>query len=163
VLFLLSQSGKIAIKTDRLRWLKSIDDNLRIKPKYFWKYVPKKNDHVATLKNWWKCNNLSSTYFWNLCGSFLFEFNSPTYIVISNNACFTFSDFQTFLQFLTLTLSMQFDFPSRRSASVQMKSPVLSLKFAQRFLLILVCYEGSFPLCGSNRPSCLFSRKATVL
>jgi hypothetical protein len=27
------------IKSDRLRWLKSIDDNLKLQPKQFWKYV----------------------------------------------------------------------------------------------------------------------------
>jgi hypothetical protein len=41
---------KITIKTDRLRWLKSVCDNLKTKPKNFWKYVSKfkKNDHVVT-------------------------------------------------------------------------------------------------------------------
>jgi hypothetical protein len=39
---------KTTIKTDRLRWLKSVDDNLKAKPKDFWKYVSKfkKNYHV---------------------------------------------------------------------------------------------------------------------
>jgi hypothetical protein len=41
---------KTTIKIDRHRWLKSIDDSLRTKPKDFWKYVSKfmKNDHVVT-------------------------------------------------------------------------------------------------------------------
>jgi hypothetical protein len=41
---------KITIKTERLRWLKYIDDKLKTKPEDFWKYVSKfqKNDHVVT-------------------------------------------------------------------------------------------------------------------
>jgi hypothetical protein len=30
---------KATIKSDRLRWLNSIDDNLKSQPKQFWKYV----------------------------------------------------------------------------------------------------------------------------
>jgi hypothetical protein len=43
---------KPTIKTDKLRWLKSIDDSLKTKPKDFWKYVSKlkKINHVTQLK-----------------------------------------------------------------------------------------------------------------
>jgi hypothetical protein len=51
--FFFSYSGKLVktiIKTGKLRWLKSIDDNLKTKPKGFWKYISKfkKNYHVST-------------------------------------------------------------------------------------------------------------------
>jgi hypothetical protein len=43
---------KMTSKTDRLLWLKSIDDNVKTKPKEFWKYVFefKKNDHITELR-----------------------------------------------------------------------------------------------------------------
>jgi hypothetical protein len=30
---------KVTIKNDRLKWLKSVDENLKSQPKQFWKYV----------------------------------------------------------------------------------------------------------------------------
>jgi hypothetical protein len=41
---------KTAIKTDRLLWLKSVEDNLKTKPRDLWKYVSeiKKNGQVFT-------------------------------------------------------------------------------------------------------------------
>jgi hypothetical protein len=50
VFFYCHKLVKITVKTIRLRWLKSTDDNLKAKPKDSQKYVSKfkKNDHVVT-------------------------------------------------------------------------------------------------------------------
>jgi hypothetical protein len=41
---------KVSLKTDRLRWLKSVDNTLRTQPKQFWKYLSKfkNNYHTVT-------------------------------------------------------------------------------------------------------------------
>jgi hypothetical protein len=41
---------EITIKSYRLYWLKSVDDNLKTKPKDLWKYISefRTNDHVVT-------------------------------------------------------------------------------------------------------------------
>jgi hypothetical protein len=39
LLLLFRKLVKVTIKSDRLRWLKYIDENLKSKPKHFWKYV----------------------------------------------------------------------------------------------------------------------------
>jgi hypothetical protein len=60
--FLIIKVVKCTIKRDRLRWLKSIDDNLKTKPKDFWKYVskfvealcykPEGRRFISQLDNW---------------------------------------------------------------------------------------------------------------
>jgi hypothetical protein len=89
---------KTAIKTDRLRWLKSINVKLKTKPKDFWKYVSKfkKNDHVVTqfkigenVITQPQCPRIVEDFAEHLP----FFFNSPSSAVIPNNARFTSSGF----------------------------------------------------------------------
>jgi hypothetical protein len=151
-----------AIKTDRLLWLKSVDDSLKTKPKDFWKHVSKlkKIDHVVTqVKIGKHYITQAQRIVEAFANHFSLIFSSPSSDVIPNNALFTFSDFLNFPSISTLTLSRQFDAEARRGVSVQMISPVLLIKVPQKLLslfwvtfLILVCYKGSFPLCGSTRP-----------
>jgi hypothetical protein len=48
VLFFIIANWLNTINNYRLRLLKTIDDNLKTKHKYFWKYIAKKNDHIVT-------------------------------------------------------------------------------------------------------------------
>jgi hypothetical protein len=64
-------------KRDRLHWLKTVDDNLKSKPKDFWRRVFKfkKNYHVVTqLKIGENKDDTASLYCWSFCGSFFLDF-----------------------------------------------------------------------------------------
>jgi hypothetical protein len=125
---------KPAIKKGRLCWLKSIDDNLKTKPKDFGKYASKfkKNDHVVTqLKVSENVITQPQCIVEAFAGHFSSIFNFPSSVIIPNNACFTLSHFLNVPLFPTVTLSRQFDVSAHRSVSVQIKSTVLTLKVAQ--------------------------------
>jgi hypothetical protein len=42
---------KATCKSGRIRWFKSINDNLKLQPKQFWKYVAK--FHFYSAWGWW--------------------------------------------------------------------------------------------------------------
>jgi hypothetical protein len=46
---------KNTIKSDRLRWLKSIYNNLKSQPQHFWKYISHfgKQIRFHSARNWW--------------------------------------------------------------------------------------------------------------
>jgi hypothetical protein len=76
--------------------LKSTDDNLKTKPKYFWKYVYKfkKNDHVVTqLKIVENITTQPQCIVEAFADHFSPIFNAPSSVVIPNNTHFTFSNF----------------------------------------------------------------------
>jgi hypothetical protein len=87
---------KTTIKTNRLRWLKSVDDSLETKPEGFWKHVSefKKNDHVFTLlKIGENVITQPQCIVEAFADHFSSSFNSFSSVVIPNNARFTLSDF----------------------------------------------------------------------
>jgi hypothetical protein len=163
------------MKTDKLRWLKFIDDNLTTKPKRFWKYILKlkKNNHVVTQI---KIGEYIITQPQCIVEAFADHFPSilfpPCSVVIPINARFSFSDslnvpsisdyaYVVEQTIRSLSPSMCVSPDKILSSIVKGCSEICSLLLSHIFNISF--YKGIFLLCGSKRPSCLFSRKITII
>jgi hypothetical protein len=158
------------IKTNRLRWIKSIDDSLKTTLENSWNMSLSLKRMIMLSLNNAKIKEHSPSVLLRPLWIILLWFKTLPLVILNN---------------IHLIFSNLFSVPSISDSDVKQAilrlSPskcvgpdeivVSSLEIAQRFLHFLsyifnitrTLLKGTFPTLWKQRPSCLFSRKATVI